>query len=143
MATILEKEVDNVELMALVTAAAMVAVEQVGRFAPEDGFSVYCWQYLRNNIRYIPEMGEQLIRMPWATIREGRADCKSQTVFTVALCAAHGDAVAVRFARLPGCDYFGHVYAVVNGIPVDPLLPYGKECESDETITIPIPTPSI
>jgi hypothetical protein len=97
-----------------------------------------CWEFLRHCIAYVPEYEDQMIRMPWRTIKDGRADCKSQSVFTAAVCHAAGCNVELRIVQLHGDEHFGHVYAIVDGTPVDPLLPYGTEVSYIGSETIPI-----
>lgn len=79
-------------------------------------------------VRYLREDGDQLIRMPWRTLEDGQGDCKSLAVLVGSLCAAAGCSVVLRFVAYEGEDWYGHVYAVVDGVPVDPELEFGKEC---------------
>lgn len=83
--------------------------------------------FAREAVRYEREDGDQLIRMPWRTIADGVGDCKSLAVLVASLCAAAGCRVVLRFAQFPGEDWYGHVYAVVDGVAVDPELEFGKE----------------
>lgn len=81
----------------------------------------------RREVEHISEDGDQLIRMPWRTLADGIADCKSNAILIGAMCAAAGRNVVLRFVQYEGDDWYGHVYAVVDGVPVDPQLDYGDE----------------
>lgn len=83
--------------------------------------------YAQDVVQYVREDGDQLIRLPWRTVEDGQGDCKSLAVLVASLCAAAGRKVSLRFAQFPGEDWFGHVYAVVDGVPVDPELDFGEE----------------
>lgn len=96
------------------------------------------WSYLRDRVAYIPELGDQYVRMPWRTMEDGRADCKSQSVFVAGLCGPVGCRVDLRFVMLPDAVHLGHVYAVVDGVVVDPLLPYGSEVVYADAVTVPV-----
>lgn len=95
--------------------------------------------YAQTAVRYEREDGDQLIRMPWRTVADGVGDCKSLAVLVASLCAAAGCRVTLRFVRFQGEDWYGHVYAVVDGVAVDPELHFGEEVvhssRKDVTIT--------
>lgn len=95
--------------------------------------------YARAMVRYEREDGDQLIRMPWRTVADGVGDCKSLAVLVASLCAAAGCRVALRFVRFENENWYGHVYAVVDGVVVDPELHFGEEVlyssRKDVTIT--------
>ena len=81
----------------------------------------------RRRVRYVREDGDQLIRFPWRALEDGQGDCKTLSVFVASMARAAGLPVRIRFVRYLGDDHFAHVYAVVDGIPVDPELSYGEE----------------
>lgn len=66
----------------------------------------------------------QRLRMPWRTVMDGTTDCKSSAIFIGALSLASGRTVDLRFTDATG-NGWGHVYAIVDGVAVDPLLPFG------------------
>lgn len=84
-------------------------------------------EFTRRLIAYDREDADQLIRMPWRTVEDGTADCKSTAILIASVCAKAGRSVALRFVQYPGEDWFGHVYAIVDGVPVDPELDFGEE----------------
>lgn len=94
--------------------------------------------YAQDAVQYELESGDQLIRMPWRTIEDGVGDCKSLAVLVAALCAAAGRSVVLRFVRFPGESWYGHVYAVVDGVPVDPELDFSKEVIYWSRLDVPI-----
>lgn len=61
----------------------------------------------------------QVIRTPRACLRDQRANCVDYTVLIGAICAACGLPVTIRAVQLPGQNNYGHVYPVVNGVPLD------------------------
>ena len=101
-----------------------------------DRLPLLCWLYVRECTDYIPERGVQFVRTPWAFVREQVGDCKSTAVFIGSMCRAAGLPVKLRFAMLPGSDYFGHVWAMINGVDVDPLLNYGAACFALQTFDV-------
>lgn len=132
--------VDNEMLMEDVIFAALIAAKTVKGFSDRSRAAYDCWRYLRTCVEYIPEDDPfgQVVRLPWVTVQEGRADCKSQAVFIAGLCAASGCQAAIRFIQEPTRSYLNHVYAIINGRAVDPLLAYGQEASYIRQITIPI-----
>lgn len=110
----------------LATRLAIAALSECAP-PPREGLAELCWRMMRDDVEYIEETGDQYIRMPWATLRDGVADCKSTATFIASVCAAAGCAVLLRMVTWPGGKHFAHVYAVVDGSPVDPLLDFGSE----------------
>lgn len=123
-----DNEADNIELAQTVAIAAAAAVPFLQPL-PRNDAARLCWRMIAHHVGYFPEYGVQMVRMPWRLLADGVGDCKSQAVFIGSMCARSGCAVVIRFVQLPGTDYFGHVFAVVDGVPVDPLLEYGAECD--------------
>ena len=64
----------------------------------------------------------QIIKTPRATIRTERGNCVDYTVLLGAVAKRGGLNVVVRIVKLPGQNNFGHVYPIINGVPVD-LVP--------------------
>lgn len=85
--------------------------------------------YAASEVEYIAENGTQMIRGPWVTMRHRRGDCKSTAVLIASMCAAAGRKVQLKFLQYDdrNGDHWAHVYAVVDGTPVDPLLQFGEE----------------
>lgn len=132
-----DRQVSNRELARDVVTATLAAIPFLDQVPRKDA-ARWCYYYIRDHIAYIAEMETQDIRLPWRTIQDGRADCKSQSVFVASVCARAGCRVSLRFAAMPGQDWLGHVYAVVDGVVIDPLLPLGDECPYQMAITVPI-----
>lgn len=97
------------------------------RSIPREDVPAAVYEYVRERVQYVREDGDQLIRMPWRTLEDGQGDCKSLTVLVAALARAAGCSVVVRFVRYAGDDHYGHVYPIVDGVPVDVELPLGSE----------------
>ena len=96
-------------------------------------------RYLVERVRYRAEPpSRQVVRLPSATVKQRRGDCKSTAVFVVGTMAAAGRKVALRFIKQNGDGHYSHVYALVDGVPVDPLLPYGREAVSSAHLDVPI-----
>lgn len=142
MTVLFSGEVTNAELVALVAAAAVEASKAVAGGLPREDAPRMCWEYVRHGTRYLEETDPngQLPRMPWRFAADGVGDCKSQAIYIAAVCAASGCSVVLRFATLPGDTLPGHVYAVVDNSPVDPLLSYGAECSYIAALDVPVPT---
>lgn len=124
-----EVHTDNAGLVRAVCNAARDAVRCVRwREAPDlDRLPELLHTYINTRTRYRPEGGTQVIRYPSAFVREGVGDCKSTAVFVAALGAAAGCRATVVFIRQAGRPYFSHVFATLDGMTVDPLLPLGTE----------------
>jgi len=97
-----------------------------------------CWELLKYHVRYKAETDDQMVRTPWRTLEDGVADCKSQAVLIASVCGRAGCDVALRYVQYAGEDWYGHVYAVVDGKVVDPLLDFGEECTYIRCETVPI-----
>lgn len=132
-------DLTNDELIADVAAAAMVAADCIRGGMPRASAARTVWRFVKFGTWYKEEGPEgQFVRMPWRFLSDGGGDCKSQAVFIAAMCAASGCRVVLRFVTLPGDTQPGHVFAVVDGQPVDPLLDFGKECAYIRAVDIPI-----
>lgn len=128
---LLDIEADNAALAASVVAATRTAAKWLAAETFSEPVERVCHAMIRDGIRYDAEHGTQYVRMPWRLIEDGVGDCKSYAVFIGAVCRARGCGVVLRFVRQHGQSHFSHVYAVVDGVPVDPLLPFGEECKYD------------
>lgn len=120
-------QVDNDGLVDEVVAHTLVAAEMITGGIAFDGRAVHC--LLIDEVRYDADddIANQRLRMPWRTLNERRTDCKSSAIFIGALAKRSGERVCLRFIDEHGIGAFTHVYAVVNGTPIDPLEPYGAE----------------
>lgn len=88
---------------------------------------------------YREETGVQRIRAAWVSLEHGYGDCKSTAVLIASMALAANRKVALRFLQYePNVEHWAHVYAVVDGIACDPLLPYGKEYPYIRALTIPV-----
>lgn len=121
---------DNAWLVRQTTKAARTAwpLLELPRdlFTREDAARV-AYAFARDQVQYIREDGDQLIRYPWRTLADGRGDCKSLAVLIASICAAAGCRVDLAFVAYEGEDWYGHVFAVVDGVAVDPELQFGDE----------------
>lgn len=119
----------NADLCAMVMKAARDAWPYIyfPRNISRDEAPAAIYEYVRERVHYVREDGDQLIRMPWRTLEDGRGDCKSLTVLVASLARAAGCSVVVRFVQYPGDDHYGHVYPIVDGVPIDVELPLGDE----------------
>jgi hypothetical protein len=128
--------VDNNGLARAVVYAVMCAAEFVNAPDFDDPYQLH--QFLRERIQYSADMDPdwQLLRMPWRTTTDGTTDCKSSAIFIGGLAYAAGHHVVIRFTDEFGTGQWNHVYAIVNGIACDPLLPYGVEPPAMRTCDI-------
>ena len=134
-------EVWNGDLVKWVTHAARAAVRSMRWPAALDAERAprIVHQYIRQRIRYKAEPpSDQVVRLPSATVKQRVADCKSTAVFIAGAAAAAGHRVALRFIKQNGGPAWSHVYAVVDGVPVDPLLRYGSEAVSSQRKDVPL-----
>jgi hypothetical protein len=115
----------------MVVAAARVAADRMRwpvQLSREDAPRII-HEYLRTRIRYFAEPpSSQRVRLPSGTVKERVADCKSTAIFLASALHAAGWDVRLRFIRQKGTRKgWNHVYITADGIPVDPLLPFGRE----------------
>lgn len=109
---------------------AMRALRTLARRHDPEQLARILWEYVRQRTRYIAESSTQRVRYPAALLRERVGDCKSTAIFLGSMLRAAGVPVVLRFIQTTGRPWFGHVYAVADGIgPVDPLLSFGTEVE--------------
>lgn len=134
-------EVWNGDLVRWVTLAAREAVRSM-RWPDAlhtDDAPRLLHRYIRERIAYRAEPPhDQVVRMPSATVKQRVADCKSTAVFIAGGAAAAGHRVALRFIKQHGGVAWSHVFAVVDGVPVDPLLRYGRQAVSSQAKDIPL-----
>ena len=122
--------VSNGDLVRLTVKAARMAARRMRwpRQLPREDAARLLWRYVKGRVKYRAEgPHEQTVRLPSATVKERRGDCKSSAVFIAAGAKAAGHRAALRFVKQGGGAYWSHVYAVVDGVPVDPLLSFGSE----------------
>ena len=123
----------------VVFAAHLAALNiAAGEPLDRDGLAYECWKMLRDDVAHEPERRDQMIRLPWVTLAEGRGDCKSEAVLIAGVCAGAGCNVVLRMICHPGEDHYGHVYAVVDGVPVDPSMPFGEEMKYAAAQDVPV-----
>jgi hypothetical protein len=127
----------------MVVAAARVAADRIRwpRQLSRSEAPRIIHEYLRTRIRYFAEPpSSQRVRLPSGTVKEGVADCKSTAIFLAAALHAAGWSVKLRFIRQKGTrNGWNHVYILADGIPVDPLLPLGREALYLDRKDVPIP----
>lgn len=75
----------------------------------------------------------QIIKTPAATMRTERANCVDYTVLLGAVARRGGLSVVIRAVQLPGQASLGHVYPIINGIPID--LVQGQDQSGQEYLT--------
>lgn len=121
-------QADNADLVALTLRAAREGARRVKwpRELPRRDAARIAHAYAQEVVRYVREDEDQLIRLPWRTVADGVGDCKSLAVLVASMCAAAGRRVVLRFVRYHGEDWYGHVFAVVDGVPVDPELDFSE-----------------
>lgn len=127
--TLYAGEVTNADLVRLVTTAARNAAKRMTwpRGLDRDQAARMLWQYMRQRVKYGAEPPSgQVVRYPSATVKQRKGDCKSSAVFIASAARAAGHRAALRFVK-QRAPHWSHVYAVVDGVPVDPLLPFGTE----------------
>lgn len=95
---------------------------------PRNDIPRVLWAYCKERVPYFEQGDVQSIRRPAALVEDGlSADCKSTAVFIAGLAASAGCSSVVRFAQYPDRPWLSHVYAIVDGVVCDPLLPFGSE----------------
>lgn len=122
-------DADNTDLVRMVIQAARTSwplLQPLPRFVKRSNAPRVAWS-MGCSVDYIREDGDQLVRLPWRTLADGVADCKSLAVLTSTLCRAAGCDTVLRFVRYAGDDHYAHVYTVADGVCVDPELPYGHQ----------------
>lgn len=134
---LVDAHVDNEQLVAMVAAAARNAWPRLSPGTVNaERWPRLLWAFCRECVSYEAERGTQRIRMPWALISDGIGDCKSTAVFIASMCRAAGLRAVLRFSVAPGDEHYSHVYAVINGKPVDPLLSFGAEAVALRSIDV-------
>lgn len=121
--------VNNVQIQNLVVACTQIGGTQI-RWPdqlPRQDAGRIAYEYVRGCTQYSEEDVNQRIRLPRAFIQEKVGDCKSTAVFIGSMAKAAGRDVVIRFVLIPPKTWFGHVYAMVDGVACDPLLTFGNQ----------------
>jgi hypothetical protein len=87
------------------------------RGATKEQTAKNVWAWVKKNIKYVLDpIGEQYVKDPAVTFKDGFADCKSRSIFQASLLKNLGIDYAYRFAAYVPGDY-KHVYIVsyING----------------------------
>lgn len=124
----------NDKLVELVVEVARLCAPHVRRMNTTNA-PLVAWVFVRYLTEYRPDEFDQHIRTPRRFVRDRVGNCKSHAILVATLCKAAGHSVALRFVDQGG-GYWSHVYAVVDGVPVDPLLEFGRECVSLRSHTV-------
>lgn len=121
-----ERFVDNNRLARDVVYHTIAAAERINGIFPWDSAAVH--DFVRERIRYHAELDpmDQRLRMPWRALDEGVGDCKTTAIMIGALAKASGRDVTLRFLDQTGGGQWDHVFAIVDGLAVDPLEPLGS-----------------
>ena len=119
--------VDNAELMQMVARVARASVAHIRSAPHRADFPELLHTFVRNCTQYRAERGDQFIRTPRAFVRDRVGDCKTTAVFIAAMCKRQGHRVSLRYIITDGNAHYSHVYPIVDGVAVDPLLEFGKE----------------
>lgn len=133
--------VDNSQLVGMVVKAARMAARSMRwpQGLPREDAARIVHEYIRRRVKYDAEpASDQVVRLPSATVKQRKADCKSTAVFIASAAAAAGRRVDLRFIRQKRGDHWSHVYAVVDGVAVDPLLRFGREAIHSQSMDVPI-----
>ncbi len=64
----------------------------------------------------------QILRTPFATLRDQAANCVDYTIFMGAVCLAKGIPVVIRIVKFAADKNFSHVYPLIDRIPVDLVI---------------------
>lgn len=62
---------------------------------------------------------KQTIKTPRRTMQDARANCVDYTVLIGAICHAMDLPVTIRIVQFQGAKNYGHVFPLVNGVPLD------------------------
>jgi hypothetical protein len=139
--THLARAVSNSDLVDWCTAAANIAARRMRwpRNLPKSRAARLLHEYVQTKTRYLAEPAHrQIVRLPSALVKQRVGDCKSTAVFIGAGIRAAGAPAALRFIRQKKGRPWNHVYVVSEGIPIDPLFPFGSEAVYLEAMDIPI-----
>jgi len=80
-------------------------------------------QHIYQYIYFEPDPPKtQIIRTPYAAIRDKRANCVDYTVMLAAIARACGLPVTIRIVKFSPDKNFSHVYPIINGVPVDLVI---------------------
>lgn len=83
------------------------------------------WHFIKKNIKYDFDLaGVEEIRTPARTWKDRfyRSDCEDYAIFASALLLNMGYTPTLRIVAFNNKDYFQHIYVVINGITIDPVL---------------------
>lgn len=78
------------------------------------------WQWLKTEIRYVPDQHDQEIKMPARFAADGTGDCKSYSLFTASILSNLGIPFKMRYTSYNADPTPSHVYVVTQcGVIVD------------------------
>lgn len=113
----------------LVEDVIYAALLSISCTAPIQGMKKHAAKYahaIAAGIEYRADNGDQTIMMPHRLLTHGRGDCKSTAVLCATIGAAAGCRVDLAFIQYDeGPTHWQHVFAIIDGIACDPLLPLG------------------
>lgn len=61
----------------------------------------------------------QNLKTPKRLIEDKEANCVQYTILIGSLAKANGQNVKLKIVKMPGTNFFGHIYPLINGQPVD------------------------
>jgi hypothetical protein len=61
----------------------------------------------------------QNLKTPKRLIEDKEANCVQYTILIGSLAKANNDQVKLKIVQMPGTNFFGHIYPIINGQPID------------------------
>jgi len=117
---------DNKDIRDLLEKLVPKATEQMKEYAQkfkganELETSKKIFDFLKNDLRYIADGNEQVIKLPSALLKTKIGDCKSYSLFTASILDNLGIPYIITYASYNDNPIPHHVYIVTkNGIIID------------------------
>jgi len=101
------------------TPEVVQVANAIMRSCPVENWPVAVACFAYDVAFFEPDAQNQIIRTPRRTMEDARANCVDYTVLIGAICRAMGQPVTIRIVQFDGAKNYGHVFPVVNGVPLD------------------------
>jgi transglutaminase-like putative cysteine protease len=72
------------------------------------------------------QVGRQVLKTPYALLREKKGNCVDYTILISALAIAANIPAIIKVVAVHNSKDFGHVYPIINGLPCD-VVPYQRQ----------------
>lgn len=130
---------DTITLVQDVVYAATVACNSVSPSMSRRHDAAKVAHAIAALVEYRADQHDQVIKMPHQLLAMSVGDCKSTAILCAMIGSMYGANVDLCFLQYDADRlHFAHVFAILDGVACDPLLPLGETYAAHRRLTVTI-----